>query len=306
MMTVESTQRASLAPKFPLSVLMVEDNPVDAELCLEFLSQAQFDVQHETVATKEEFLRQVRTTNYDVILADYHLQGWTGLEVLDLLRQEKSDVPFILLTTALGDQTAVECMKRGVTDYVLKERMDRLPVAIYRALEHRASTKEDERFHRHLKASERKFRALADALPIAVFLEQGTRCCYVNHAAVELTGYSREYLLTSNFSRLIPPSLRKDLAEQFSGGLDGEDPAARYETHILTKDGVLRWLNVTVGMVQLDGRLAALITAVDVTDRRTALDRIGERSEEELTSERLRSFAARDTHVARIVQANRL
>ena len=306
MTTVEFAPRPSLAPKFPLSVLFVEDNLADVELCLELLHQAQFDVQYEIVPTPEQALEQIRATNYDVILAEYHLQDRTGLDVLDLLRREKSDVPFILLTTALGDQTAVECMKRGVMDYVLKDRIDRLPIAIYRALEQRASSREHERFQRHLRASERKFRALADALPIAVFLEQGSRCCYVNRAAIDMTGFSREYLLASHFSKLIPPYLRKDLAAQFSGGLDAENPPSHYETHILTSEGALRWLNVTVGMVQLDGRLAVLITAVDVTDRRTAQDKIGERSEEELASERLHSFAARDIHIARIVQANGL
>jgi PAS domain S-box-containing protein len=305
-MTGERAPRANLAPKFPLSILVVEDNPVDAELCLEFLSQAQFEVQYEIVTTPEQVLEQIRTTNYDIVLADYNLGTWNGMDVLDLLNREKCDVPFILLTTALGDQTAVECMKHGVTDYVLKERMDRLPVAIYRALEHRASTKERERFERSLKASERKFRALADAIPLAVFLEQGTRCCYVNRGAIELTGYSREHLLATNFSQLIPPHLRRDLAEQFIGGLDIEDPTACYETQILNKEGELRWLNVTVGIFQLDGRLAALITAVDVTDRRSAQDTIGERTHEELVSERVRSFAARDLHVAHIVQANGL
>jgi PAS domain S-box-containing protein len=305
-MTGEHATRASLAPKFPLSVLVVEDNPVDAELCLEFLSKAQFEVQYEIVTTPKQVLEQIRTTNYDVILADYDLGDWNGVDVLDLLIREKCDVPFILLTTALGDQTAVECIQHGVTDYVLKERMDRLPVAIYRALERRASVKERERFERHLKASERKFRALADAIPVAVFLEQGTRCCYVNRAAMELTGYSREYLLTTNFSQLIPPDMRKDLATQFSGGLDAEEPAACYETRLLTKEGELRWLNVKVGIFQLDGRLAALITAADVTDRRGARDKIGERTDEELASERLRSFAEGDIHLARIVQANSL
>jgi PAS domain S-box-containing protein len=305
-MSGEQAPRASLAPKFPLSVLVVEDNPVDAELCVEFLSKAQFEVQYDIVASPEQVLEQIRTTNYDVILADYNLGDWNGMDVLELLVREKCCVPFILLTTALGDETAVECIKHGVTDYVLKERMDRLPVAIYRALEHRASSKEHERFERRLKASERKFRALADAIPLAVFLEQGTRCCYVNRAAIELTGHSREHLLSTNFSQLIPAHLRKDLATQFSGGLNTEDPTTCYETQILTRDGDPRRLNVTVGMFQLDGRLAALITAADVTDRRGALDTLGEPTAEELAVGRLRNLAARDVHVAHIVQANSL
>jgi PAS domain S-box-containing protein len=228
------------------------------------------------------------------------------MDVLKLLTQKGCDTPFILLTAALGDQTAVECMKLGVTDYVLKDRMDRLPVAIYRALEQKVSRKERERSNRLVMASERKFRALADAIPTAVFLEQGTRCCYVNRAAMTLTGYTRGELLAKSFSQLIPDDLRKGLAERFDGGLDSDEPATSYETRILTREGQLRWLNVTVGMFQLDGRLAALITAVDVTATRTAESKVGERTEGDPASERLGNRVARDIHCLHLVQANAL
>ncbi len=305
-MTNEREPKANLAPKFPLSLLLVEDNPADAELCLEFLSNAQFDVQYDLVATAEQLLAHIRTTTYDVVVADYNLGSWTGMDVLELLVREKCDVPFILLTAALGDQTAVECMKRGVTDYVLKDRMARLPVSIYRALEQSALRKERERWNRSLKASEKKFRALADAIPTAVFLEQGTRCCYVNRAAEILTGYSREELLATTFWHLIPEDLRKGLAEEFNGGLDADEPATSYETQILTKDGERRWLNVTVGMFPIDGRLAALISAVDITARRVAEIALRQPIDVDLASKLVDDHAARDIHWIHLVQANTL
>src|SRR5580704_8291185 len=137
-MTNEQQGKASLAPRFPLSLLLVEDNPADAELCLEFLDRAQFDIRSDVVATAAEFTDRTSKMDYDIIVADYNLGRWTGMDALDLLHQQGHDVPFILLTTALGDQTAVECMQRGIADYVLKNRMDLLPVAIYRALEQKA------------------------------------------------------------------------------------------------------------------------------------------------------------------------
>jgi PAS domain S-box-containing protein len=303
-MTNEREPKANLAPKFPLSLLLVEDNPADAELCLEFLSNAQFDVQSDVVTTAEQVIAQLRTTNYDVVLADYNLGSWTGMDVLNLLTKENCDVPFILITAALGDQTAVECLKHGVSDYVLKDRMDRLPVAIYRALEQRAARKERERSKRSLMASERKFRTLADAIPTAVFLEQGTRCIYANRAAAILTGYSREELLAKSFSQMMPEDLRKGLAERFNGGLDADTPAASYETRILTKEGEPRWLNVTVGVFQIDGRLAALISAVDVTGQRGAEKKV--LTEDDFASERLRRVPPRDIHFIHLVQANTL
>ena len=87
-MTNEREPKANLAPKFPLSVLLVEDNPADAELCLEFLSKAQFDIQFDLVTTAEQVIAQIRTTNYDIVLADYNLGSWTGMDVLNLLTKE--------------------------------------------------------------------------------------------------------------------------------------------------------------------------------------------------------------------------
>ena len=264
--------RANLAPRFPLSVFLVEDNAADAELCVELLLKAQFGVQFDVADTAKEFVELLRTKNYDVILADYHLEYWTGMDALDLLHKEGRDIPFILVTGALGDQRAVECIERGISDYVLKDRMERLPSAIHRALEQKALRSERQQAERSLEESEAKFRALADAIPTAVFVEQGTRCCYANRAAERITGYSREELLAINFWRLMLLSSRKALVERASDRLDADQSASRYETRILAKDGKMLRLDVTVGMFQHEGGLAALITALDITERKRTGD----------------------------------
>src|SRR5580704_1857314 len=103
----EST--VSLAPKFPLSVLLVENNPVDAQTYLDFLTGAQFDLTADVAHTPEEFVEKLQMSNYDIILADYHMgSAWTGMDALDLLHEEGRDIPFILLTAPLGDQIAVD------------------------------------------------------------------------------------------------------------------------------------------------------------------------------------------------------
>src|SRR5207245_11666873 len=71
----------------------------------------------------------------DIVLADYNLSGWTGMDALAFLREKGKDIPFILVTGALGEEMAVECVKKGVSDYIRKDRLARLPVAICRALE---------------------------------------------------------------------------------------------------------------------------------------------------------------------------
>ncbi|HTW23052.1 MAG TPA: PAS domain S-box protein [Candidatus Baltobacteraceae bacterium] len=261
----------SLAPQYPLSVLLIEDNPADAELCVAALQKSDFEFQCDVVQRPSQFAQKLRDTVYDVILSDYNLGDWTGLDALEILKKEGRDIPFILVTAALGDQAAIECLEYGVTDYLLKDRLDRLPAVIAKALEEKGRRREQECADRWLKENEAKFRALAEAIPTAVFIEQGTRCLYVNHAAEEITGYGREELLGMNFWSLILPSSRKALTQQAANRTNEDEMSgSQYEARIITKNGHVRWLDVTVGALRIDGKLAALISAVDVTDRKRA------------------------------------
>src|SRR6266513_1724720 len=118
-----------------LRVLLVEDNPADIELVARELRRGGFDLTMDVVETEEEFTARVRSNSYQVVLADYNLPQWRGLEALNVLRNEKLDIPLILVSGALGDVSAVECIKQGAMDYVLKDRLARLPVAVLSALQ---------------------------------------------------------------------------------------------------------------------------------------------------------------------------
>ncbi len=255
---------ASLAPKFPLSVLIVENNPLDAQLYVDFLAGAQFDLTADVAHTPEEFVEKLQMSNYDIILADYHMgSAWTGMDALDLLHEEARDIPFILLTSPLGDQIAVDYMKSGLADYILKDRLDRLPVAIHRALEQRAARKEHIRAQHSLEQTEEKFRALADFMPGAVFLQQGTHCSFVNRAAEALTGYRRSQLMQMSFWQMISDAARATTYEQIHGAQSADLPV-RCRTQITTKWGTERWLDCWVKVLQMEGGIAALITAVPI------------------------------------------
>jgi signal transduction histidine kinase len=119
----------------PLRVLHVEDNQLDAELVARALRKGGFSVSMVVVQAEAEFERQLRLHRPDVVIADYNLPQWKGMDALDVLRREGLEIPLILVSGALGDITAVECIKRGATDYVLKDGLARLPEAVRRALQ---------------------------------------------------------------------------------------------------------------------------------------------------------------------------
>jgi PAS domain S-box-containing protein len=253
-----------------LRVLLVEDNPTDAELCLNLLRKSLFEVRSQVVSAPDEFVERLRSATFDVILADYAMGNWTGMDALNTMHNEQKDIPFILVTGALGDQKAVECIKSGMDDYVLKDRLDRLPAAISSALNEKSKREILQRERQLLEDSEAQFRVLAETTPAATFIEQGTRCCYVNPAAERITGYSRQELLRSVFWSLLLPDSRKLLMEQTVRQSDPAEGSNRCFVEILTKTNQVTKLDVTVGAFQLKGKLAALITAFEITDRRNS------------------------------------
>jgi signal transduction histidine kinase len=141
-----------------LRVLLLEDNPMDSELTLQELRKGGFNVSADTATNAEEFTRRVQTNQYHIVLADYTLPQWTGMDALQLLRGQSLDTPLILVTGSRGEEKAVECLKQGATDFVLKDRISRLPLAVRRALEEKRLRQE----HREAEADlARKVKELA-------------------------------------------------------------------------------------------------------------------------------------------------
>jgi signal transduction histidine kinase len=118
-----------------ISILFVEDSRVDVKLCLTELRRAGFEVRSDTVEDEPAFVEKLRTGAYDAIISDYSLPNWNGGRAMEQLKQLGLDIPFILLTGALGEEKAVECMRMGMADYILKQNMCLVPAALVRAME---------------------------------------------------------------------------------------------------------------------------------------------------------------------------
>ncbi len=151
----------------PLHILILEDSPVDAELIMDELRSVGFDPQWQRVEIEADYLAGLDTMP-DVILADYSLPQFDGLTALKLLRERSLDIPFILITGALGEEIAVEAMKHGAADYLLKDRLARLGAAIERALEQKRLRVQKRVAGEELRRSEAQFRQLNEALELRV------------------------------------------------------------------------------------------------------------------------------------------
>lgn len=173
----------------PLQVLVLEDRKPDAELVVRELEKTGFVLNWQRVDTLRDFRLRL-TPNLDLILADYTLPGFTVVEALAALKESKLDVPILVVSGSVGDDKAVECLKMGATDYILKDRMARLGPAVRRALAERASMIEVKRSHEALAASEQQMRGILSTVEDVVWsmsLHTG-KLLYLNPAAEKLTG----------------------------------------------------------------------------------------------------------------------
>jgi len=248
----------------------MEDNPDDAELCRRVLNKHHSGVHLDVVATLPEFADRLHSETYELVLTDFNLGKWTAADTLNLLREERRDIPVILVTGTLGEEKAVECIKGGIADFVLKDRLERLPVAISQALEAKKLRDENRRGEDILRESEAKFRALADAIPAAIFIEERGKFLYVNRSAEEITGYDREELMALNFSRLVHRDSRDAFLEHQAKRDNSVPLPYRVEIMIQPKASEPRWLDITVGTFTHNGDPATLTTAFDVTERKRA------------------------------------
>src|SRR5688572_13521433 len=117
-----------------LKILLVEDVESDAELVERELRRAKLDFDLRRVEMSGEFLHEIAEWRPDIILADYSLPQFTALEALQLLKEQQSDVPLVLVTGSTSEEIAVQCMQDGAEDYILKSSLKRLPAAVQRSL----------------------------------------------------------------------------------------------------------------------------------------------------------------------------
>jgi signal transduction histidine kinase len=144
-----------------LRLVVVEDNPSDVELVKYALKKGAFDAECTVVQTAEDFRNALHGNGYEIVLADYSLPAWNGLETVEVLRQEGLDVPVIVVSGALGDMRAVECIKQGAADYVLKDHLLRLPDAVWRALREKKLRDDNRQAEEELARSNRDLEQFA-------------------------------------------------------------------------------------------------------------------------------------------------
>lgn len=194
----------------PLRVLILEDRPADALLVVHELRRAGFEPDWSRVEAEPDYLAHLEPT-LGVILADYQLPQFDALKALHRLQERGLDIPFIVVTGVLGDEAAVECLRRGAADYLLKDRLARLGPAVAHALEQKRVRDDKRRVVAALRLSEGRKGAILEAAPDGIItIDAEGRILEFNPAAEAMFGYPRGAVLGRYMAELIiPPALRE-------------------------------------------------------------------------------------------------
>jgi len=265
-----------MGPDRPLQILHLEDDPNDAELVGATLVADGLDCEVKITSTREEFVAVLEQGKADLILSDFSLPGFDGLSALEIARRRSGDLPFIIVSGTLGEEAAIESLRRGATDYVLKHRLTRLGPAVRRAL-----NEADERRKRgqseEALANERQFlRAMLESLEVGIVAcDSNGILTLFNRATREFHGLPEAPLPPERWAEHYglydadgKTPLKKEATPLFRA-LRGER-VRNAEIVILPKNGPQR-TTLVAGQPILDAqgrKLGAVVAMHDITERK--------------------------------------
>jgi PAS domain S-box-containing protein len=187
-------------------VLMVEDNASDAELVVRELKRTGMQCESRRVETAVEYRRALEQFQPQVILSDFSMPKFDGLEALAIAKRSHPDIPFIFVSGTIGEENAVQALQCGAVDYVLKGNLLRLPPAIERAMREIRERRARQVLERELRESGKRYQRLfhSHPQPTWVYDIETLRFLVVNDAAVARYGFSREEFLAMTINDVLP------------------------------------------------------------------------------------------------------
>ncbi len=254
-----------------IRVLIVEDSPADAELMLHSLGQAGLQTASRVVQDEPGFRAALADFRPDVILADNHLPRFSGRRALRIARRHDPLLPVIMVTGTLREDRIVRLMSLGLANYVLKDGMLRLGPAVMHALGHADGQRRAVRDHEALEASERRFRAVAQASGDALLIaNKDGRIVFWNAAAERMFGYTAEQILDTELTRLVPERYRERHARGWGGKVDGNTLSTPFtaEGDGLRADGTEFPVELTVSTWEDNGHWFLSAQLRDITLRK--------------------------------------
>jgi len=275
----------------PLRVLLIEDSDADDKSVIAELRRSGRPTEIRRVGTADDLRTALAPGNWDVVISDWALPSLNAIAALDLVKASGLDIPFIVTSEAIGEESAVAALRAGARDFVLRDAMARLVPAIDREVHEVRIREARRREEKDLRASEARYRSLFEKSPLPMWVSDLATEAFlaVNEAAVRQYGYTREELASMTLADLASPPDTSELR-------DGSDHPVATEGRPLSrhrrKDGSLVWVEMNHHDVEFEGKAARLVVTNDVTERLRSEDALRQTEEQLRQAQKLEAIGS--------------
>ncbi len=257
--------------KMPLRILLVEDNENDGALVVRHLAKSNYEITYTRVETATELRNALQQQTWDILISDYSLPQFNALAALRILQETGIDIPFIVVSGTIGEETAVEMMRSGAQDYLMKNNLTRLIPAVTRELSD-AKVRREHKYAEHARyESEAKFRAIFENSVDAIGISLNGINVFVNPAYTLLFGYSDPgEILGLPIINLIASEERARILDFVRRRPSDPSTPGEYETRGVKKDGTKFDMEVRVSLLEINNEINTLVIIRDITLRKRA------------------------------------
>ena len=276
-----------------LKVLVLEDSPIDFELIQEQLAGAGYilDVAH--VENEAGFTSSLRENSYDIILSDFNLPGFDAFGALQASNEIRPEIPFICISGSIGEETAIELLKLGAVDYVLKDRPERLPFAVKRALDEAKEKSDHQKAAKALQESEHRFKTVSEEAQEWIWeVDKTGLYTYASPICQSLLGYSADELVGQKyFYDFFLPEKREELTKAAFEVFSRKESFRHFENPNVHKSGQILILTSSGSPIFDDKGNFVGYRGVDsdTTERRKMLEELVLAKEKAEESDRLKT-----------------
>lgn len=271
-------QPAPSASATPLLALFVDDSEADVQLIVETLARGGYAPVYERVCTRVDLISALERKPWDIIVSDYSMPQFDGLEALAAVTEQGLDIPFLLISGAVGEETAVLAMKSGAHDYLMKDNLGRLVPVVRREL----TEKNVRRSHRLAEANLRSSEALLNSIVNTaadgiLMIDETGMLEFVNAAVERMFGWKPLELIGQNIDCLMPTRHRNSHQQLISEIVQGNSElriGVGREVKAQRKNGDVFPIELSLGAMRIDGRIKYAGILRDITERKRADERI--------------------------------
>ena len=281
-----------------LRFLLAEDSITDAKLLVHELRRGIAIVEYERVDEPQAFRRALQGGCWDLVISDWSMPGFSGLSALQILTELGIDIPFMIVSGTIGEEVAVQAMRAGAHDYLIKGNLTRLIPAIERELRESAVRAARRAAEDELAKAALRYRALFDCSPLPTFVCEPESKAFlaVNDATVRHYGYSRDELARLTLADLALPGGAEPTLDHDGDLAEAADPVEAGADHRALrqqkKDGRGIWVELTSRDFELEGRRVELCVVRDVTERKVAEARLKKTEEQLLQAQKMEAIGS--------------